>query len=486
MKKQLLICSFYLLTVTGFVSAKDSVSTDWMALFIGGAKSGYMKAYREVKDKKVTTTITMHMQLNRGESAVSMTSFEKHVETVDGVPLSFLVEISGAGTNQTIQGTLKDSETVVVETKVGPNSNTMTKQWPKGAVLAEGLRILQLKKGISKGLSYDVNCFQPSVLDAPTCTISFGTTEKIDLFGRIMLLTEMKSEMQFQGTSVVTTSYVDKDLTTMKTILPVMGMELTLIACDSVYAASSNEPNTFFTNIIVSSPKQLPEKSSKKKITYTITSILPEKKLSIAATDEQVVKESEKDNSIKIVVQELKSLKGEPLPYQGNDDEAIQALQPALWIQSDNKKIVELAQKAIGEEKNSFQAAKKIESFVNSYMSNKNLSIGYASAAEVAISKEGDCTEHAVLTAAMCRAVGIPARVAIGMAYADTFLNMENIFVPHAWTQVFIQSTWYSIDAALGTSDARRITFKTGDGAPSEFFSQINTIGNIKITGISY
>ncbi|MGD9201101.1 MAG: transglutaminase domain-containing protein, partial [Chitinispirillia bacterium] len=101
------------------------------------------------------------------------------------------------------------------------------------------------------------------------------------------------------------------------------------------------------------------------------------------------------------------------------------------------------------------------------------------------LSQEGDCTEHAVLTAAMCRAAGIPSRIAVGIAYVDTFLGRKNIFVPHAWTQVFIQGKWYSIDAALGSSDARRITFKTGDGSPSDFFSQINTIGNLKINSIS-
>ena len=31
----------------------------------------------------------------------------------------------------------------------------------------------------------------------------------------------------------------------------------------------------------------------------------------------------------------------------------------------------------------------------------------------------GDCTEHAVLAAAMCRAVEVPSRVAIGLVYVE-------------------------------------------------------------------
>ncbi|MGD9202063.1 MAG: hypothetical protein PVI26_10895, partial [Chitinispirillia bacterium] len=314
MKKYILMFSFCLLSVTGLIRAKDSVSTDWMALFISGAKSGYMKAYREVKETKVSTTITMHMQLNRGPNSISITSSEQHIESIDGKPLGFLVKISGAGTKQEIKGKINNEGILKIETKVGPKISSITKQWPEGALLAEGLRILQKKKGISRGLSYDVKCFQPSVFDAPACKISFGNKEKVDLLGRVMLLNEMKTEMIFQGASMVTTSYVGKDLTTMKTIMPLMGMELTLIACDSIYAMSTNEPNTFFNNLIVSSPKKLPEKTSKR-IKYTINPISPENKLSIASTDEQVVKESANDNSIEIIVQLPESPEGETLPY---------------------------------------------------------------------------------------------------------------------------------------------------------------------------
>ena len=52
-------------------------------------------------------------------------------------------------------------------------------------------------------------------------------------------------------------------------------------------------------------------------------------------------------------------------------------------------------------------------------------------------------TEHAMLTAAACRARGIPARVAIGLIYDDPSQSM----VYHRWTEVWVDDGWLPIDA---------------------------------------
>ena len=64
----------------------------------------------------------------------------------------------------------------------------------------------------------------------------------------------------------------------------------------------------------------------------------------------------------------------------------------------------------------------------------KDFSQAFASAAEVVDTHEGDCTEHAVLLAALCRARGIPARVAIGLVY----MPATHEFGYHMWTEVYI------------------------------------------------
>ena len=64
----------------------------------------------------------------------------------------------------------------------------------------------------------------------------------------------------------------------------------------------------------------------------------------------------------------------------------------------------------------------------------------------MAESREGDCTEHAVLLAALARACGIPARVAIGLVYVD----QAGGFGYHMWTEMYLSGHWIPLDATLG------------------------------------
>ena len=94
--------------------------------------------------------------------------------------------------------------------------------------------------------------------------------------------------------------------------------------------------------------------------------------------------------------------------------------EPNNWIQSDNPKIIALAKEAAGDETDPWQTAVKLEQFVHKYINRTDYSQAFASAAEVLETREGDCTEYAVLLAALCRARGIPARVAIGLVYVPS------------------------------------------------------------------
>ena len=107
---------------------------------------------------------------------------------------------------------------------------------------------------------------------------------------------------------------------------------------------------------------------------------------------------------------------------------------PNSFIQSDDPLIVADAEKAAGRETDPWRVAVALERYVNREVKNKDYTQAFATAAEVAKSLEGDCTEHAVFLAALCRARGIPARVAIGLVY----MQGAAAFGYHMWTEVYI------------------------------------------------
>ena len=49
----------------------------------------------------------------------------------------------------------------------------------------------------------------------------------------------------------------------------------------------------------------------------------------------------------------------------------------------------------------------------------------FSSASEVAVARRGDCTEYAVLLAAVCRARQIPCRLVLGLVYAPEQQGFE-------------------------------------------------------------
>ncbi|MDX1683360.1 MAG: transglutaminase-like domain-containing protein, partial [Phycisphaeraceae bacterium] len=87
---------------------------------------------------------------------------------------------------------------------------------------------------------------------------------------------------------------------------------------------------------------------------------------------------------------------------------------------------------------------------VGRYVKTRDLGRGFDRASTVAQRAEGDCTEHAVLLAALLRRDGVPARVVGGLVYMDRFVDHESVFAWHLWTQAWIDGRWVDLDAAVG------------------------------------
>lgn len=112
-------------------------------------------------------------------------------------------------------------------------------------------------------------------------------------------------------------------------------------------------------------------------------------------------------------------------------------------IQSDDPLIVAAAEKAAGGQKDDWEAVRSLERFVREWITEKDYSRALDSAADVIRSHRGDCTEHAVLLAALVRARGLPARAAIGLVYQN------GAFLYHMWTEVYLSGRWIAVDGTL-------------------------------------
>ncbi len=107
----------------------------------------------------------------------------------------------------------------------------------------------------------------------------------------------------------------------------------------------------------------------------------------------------------------------------------------------------QLALRAAGREGDPWKKACAIERWVFENM-RKSGSVEFTTASQLARNPAGDCRQHAVLTAAMCRAVGIPSRTALGLIYVQK--DRGPVMGFHMWTEVFIGGQWLGLDATLG------------------------------------
>ena len=86
-----------------------------------------------------------------------------------------------------------------------------------------------------------------------------------------------------------------------------------------------------------------------------------------------------------------------------------------------------------------------LRDFTGRAIGRKTMERGWDHASAVAGSGAGDCTEHAVLLAALARSLGRPARVVVGVLLADGGEGVAAF--GHAWTEIHERGAWRRLDA---------------------------------------
>jgi len=105
--------------------------------------------------------------------------------------------------------------------------------------------------------------------------------------------------------------------------------------------------------------------------------------------------------------------------------------------------------------------------------------ISIPNAKEIIIHKKGDCNEHATVLTALLRAVGIPARIVVGLVYKD------GKFYYHAWNEAYI-NRWISMDAILRQMPVDATHIKLVEGGIKKQVQIAGMIGNLMLTILDY
>ncbi|HPS59300.1 MAG TPA: transglutaminase-like domain-containing protein [Spirochaetota bacterium] len=125
--------------------------------------------------------------------------------------------------------------------------------------------------------------------------------------------------------------------------------------------------------------------------------------------------------------------KGNPAKFLG----------PTPYLDIENPMIKEKAARF----RKSTDPVRDISRFVYGHITDKKTGIPMISASVILENRSGDCTEHSILTTALLRAAGIPARCVVGVILAEEFAGRQNVFVYHMWVEAYYGGKWVFADS---------------------------------------
>ena len=142
-------------------------------------------------------------------------------------------------------------------------------------------------------------------------------------------------------------------------------------------------------------------------------------------------------------------------------------LSPGPFIETDEPAISRRASRLAAGERDPAVIARRLVDWVHDSLRAAPGAVP-ASASEALERKSGDAREFALLTTALARAAGIPARPVTGL------LHVGGRFYLHAWTEVYLRR-WVPVDAMLGQvpADASHLPFLSGAADPGPDLARV-------------
>lgn len=153
----------------------------------------------------------------------------------------------------------------------------------------------------------------------------------------------------------------------------------------------------------------------------------------LAATSLEVI--AVEEGLVRVIAGLHETLSGDPLP----------AHRAASFVIDFDEASVASLLETLRHDRGDQPSIAELVEFVDSNIARKSHRRSFDFASQVATSREGDCTEHAVLLAALARATDRPARVVLGIMLVE--LPTQLLAFGHAWTEIHDGHGWQIADA---------------------------------------
>ncbi len=476
-----MVIGFLLLGASVFAAAPafavDSpgkvVLETWEAAFLDGGKAGFVHTVVRQVDNDgqklfhATTELDLTVKRFKDTARIYMESGTDETEDgkVTGVSMRQLI---AKGQELVLTGTVED-EQLHVKVQGGPPMDKKIRWSPQVVGLFREQTLFKDKKA-KPGDNFSYLHFEPLVNAVLAIKVDVKDFEEVSIRGgakqrllRVEATPDPIMGVQLPGTSL----WLDKDLNVVRSLTQVEGLgQLELVRTTQTVALKKGQAKAniglrqliYLNRRIAADPDEA---------VYRIT--MPEDKdpaTSFPRDDRQQVMNA-KGKSFDLHVKAIRRPPSTTKDAKVGDE----FVKSNYYINCDDEMVQELARNAVGGETEAWRKAQRIESWVSKKI-HFTFDQAMATADHVARTLEGDCTECAMLAAAMCRAVGVPSRTAMGLIYAEPKeAGHRPTLSFHMWTEVWVNGQWLALDATLGHgsvgADHLKITDHSWDGVQS-------------------
>lgn len=451
-------CFFGLFLLAGLVGAAEPqgkiVHETWDAAYLNGAKAGFVhttvREFEQDDQKVLRSTLEFDLTLKRFTETVRVRMETGTDETPEG-------KVTGVSMRQFL-----GKEQVLVMTGVvegdelhvkvnGPHRIDKKIPWDDKVVGMYAQERMFRERKVKPDDTFTYLSYEPQIMAVVTTQVTIKDYEDVQVPGtkarqRLLRVQAVGDKIDgFQPPPLI--SWLDKDLNPVvsQTEMQMLGKVMLYRTTRAVaLGAGSDVARIPDIGKLIPVNRRLASPYDTDRAVYRITISGDDNPGTTFATDNRQQVKNVKGNTFELHVRGIHAPQAidDPAPVKE------EYLKSSYFINNDDAKVKEHARRAVGNEKDAWKQARLIERWVYRNMENKNFTEAFATADHVARTLEGDCTEHAVLAAAMCKAVGIPAKAAVGLIYADSPQGPGMAF--HMWTEVWIQGQWIPIDATLG------------------------------------
>ncbi|WP_175574336.1 transglutaminase-like domain-containing protein [Teredinibacter haidensis] len=444
----------------------SGVDEAWQSVILGDEKIGYRSVVSKAEGGKLITTETLVLHTRvPGQAVKKSATTLSYVETDSGKPLEIRKTVISEHASHSMRALVKGDLLVVSE-----ENTRRTKQayrLPKDFSLREGVRKKLLARANQSVIEYSFWSF--SRLAFEKVRLEILAAEAGSGFQWKMVRT--KPEQKNSGKAVL---YTDGDYRILRESSQTSGEAFVIETCDQQCAKADVTPLQNVYRQLIKSPYRITDTALRGKIRYELEGNVT---LQIPATFEQAVVPTEKGVRIEV----CSRCGTEGLPSKKVLESALGS---SYWLDFHDTAIERKAASLLsGKELSAEKKMKRLTRFVTQHMKGGEIIYsGYATALQALATKSGDCTEQALLLAALGRAAGVPTRVAVGLTYSnERFYGKSYVFVPHAWVQAWVGDRWMSFDSGMEGFTSGHLVLGLSSGEQAEFLKITQQLHGLKI-----